>query len=52
MAIHPDLQIYWPYSENWDGKTPPVIVYAPDNADALTAEGFVPLMNNSGGKSL
>ena len=24
-----DLQIYWPYSENWDGKTYPVITYDP-----------------------
>lgn len=48
VAIHPDLQIYWPYSENWDGKTPPVIVYAPDNTNTKTAEGFMPLMNNSG----
>lgn len=24
-----DIQIYWPYSENWDGKTLPVITYDP-----------------------
>lgn len=23
------LQIYWPYSENWDGKTLPIITYDP-----------------------
>lgn len=22
-----DVQIYWPYSEDWDGETPPVITY-------------------------
>ena len=25
------LQIYWPYSENWDGKTLPVITFDPEN---------------------
>ena len=24
-----DVQIYWPYSENWDGKTAPVITFDP-----------------------
>lgn len=24
------LQIYWPYSEDWDGKTMPVITFAPE----------------------
>lgn len=24
-----DIQIYWPYSENWDGETLPVITYDP-----------------------
>lgn len=24
------MQIYWPYSENWDGKSSPVITFAPD----------------------
>lgn len=28
-----DIQIYWPYSEDWDGKTLPVITYAPENED-------------------
>lgn len=26
-----DVQIYWPYSENWDGKTVPVITFDPKN---------------------
>ena len=26
-----DVQIYWPYSENWDGKTMPIITYDPEN---------------------
>lgn len=24
-----DIQIYWPYSEEWDGETPPVITFDP-----------------------
>ena len=24
-----DMQIYWPYSEDWDGQSPPVITYDP-----------------------
>ena len=31
-----DIQIYWPYSEDWDGSQLPVITYAPDSdADTL-----------------
>lgn len=26
-----NIQIYWPYSENWDGKSIPAVTYAPDN---------------------
>ena len=26
-----DLQIYWPYYENWDGKSEPIISFAPDD---------------------
>jgi hypothetical protein len=30
-----DIQIYWPFSENWDGKTLPVITFDPeDDSDA------------------
>lgn len=28
-----DIQIYWPYSEDWDGKTLPAITYAPEDED-------------------
>lgn len=28
-----DMQIYWPYSENWDGKTPPVISFDPESEE-------------------
>lgn len=26
-----DMQIYWPFSENWDGKSYPVITYDPED---------------------
>ncbi len=26
-----DIQIYWPYSEDWDGETLPIITYDPDD---------------------
>ena len=26
-----DIQIYWPYSENWDGKTMPIITFDPED---------------------
>ena len=43
-----DIQIYWPYSENWDGKEIPVITFDPeDGAEAnigyrfsVDSEGF------------
>lgn len=36
---HSDAQIYWPYSENWDGHTYPVITYDP-GTEALANVGF------------
>jgi hypothetical protein len=34
-----DVQIYWPYSEAWDGKSLPVITFDPGDA-ALQNEGY------------
>lgn len=31
------LQIYWPYSEDWDGETMPVITFNPDDAAGYSA---------------
>lgn len=33
LLAESDVQIYWPYSEDWDGETLPVITYAPENED-------------------
>lgn len=30
-----DYQIYWPYSEDWDGKTKPVITFVPEDDSQL-----------------
>ena len=38
---HERLNIYWPYSENWDGITTPVVVYAPQNLSDLRAIGYI-----------
>jgi hypothetical protein len=29
--ISSDIQIYWPYSENWDGRTLPIITFDPED---------------------
>lgn len=36
-----DIQIYWPYSENWDGKTLPIVTYDPGNADDTFNVGWL-----------
>lgn len=35
MLEYGDYQIYWPYSENWDGKTNPVITFVPEDDSQL-----------------
>jgi len=35
-----DYQIYWPYSEDWDGKTKPVITFVPEDVSQLWNYGF------------
>lgn len=34
-----DVQIYWPYSESWDGVTPPIITFDPDDGSE-TSKGY------------
>ncbi|HCQ72373.1 MAG TPA: hypothetical protein DIT75_03100 [Rikenellaceae bacterium] len=34
------LQIYWPYSEDWDGKSMPVITFNPEEASSVSRVGF------------
>lgn len=35
-----NYQIYWPYSENWDGKTLPVITFVPENENQSWNYGY------------
>lgn len=31
LLMNSDIQIYWPYSENWDGVSMPAITFAPED---------------------
>lgn len=35
-----DYQIYWPYSEDWDGETQPVITFVPKDENQLWNYGY------------
>ena len=35
------LQVYWPYSEDWDGRTMPVVTFLPDRAWSPRTDGDV-----------
>lgn len=36
---HSDMQIYWPYSENWDGESLPIISFDPEDGSE-TSVGY------------
>lgn len=40
IIINDFIQIYWPYSENWDGKSAPIIVFAPEDLTDQYAVGY------------
>lgn len=42
-----DMQIYWPYSENWDGETLPIISFDPEDGSE-TSTGYRMLKNEDG----
>lgn len=44
-----DIQIYWPYSDTWDGKTLPVITFDPENGDESNV-GYELLVNDEGAR--
>ena len=46
-----DIQIYWPYSENWDGETLPVITFDPENGSDSN-EGYELVVNPDGSRSV
>jgi len=35
-----DIQIYWPYSENWDGSALPIVTFAPSDDTQETNVGY------------
>ena len=46
-----DIQIYWPFSESWDGETMPVITFDPeDGSDANI--GYRIIVNEDGSRGL
>ncbi len=42
-----DIQIYWPYSENWDGEEFPIITYNPDDGSTANT-GYQLLLDENG----
>lgn len=42
-----NVLIYWPYSEDWDGKELPTLVVAPENEDVEECQGWI-LVNEFG----
>lgn len=44
-----DVQIYWPYYENWDGKSHPVITFDPGDGSE-TNVGYRTVVTNDGGR--
>lgn len=43
---HSNIFIYWPYSEDWDGKELPTLVIAPEDEDVAVCQGWT-LVNES-----
>ncbi len=42
-----DIQIYWPYSEEWDGSTLPVITFDPEDGSEVN-NGFCLIVDDDG----
>lgn len=42
-----DIQIYWPYSDQWDGRTLPVLTFDPENESSSNI-GYLPAADGSG----
>lgn len=40
LLLYGDYQIYWPYSENWDRKTRPIITFVPKDDNQLWNYGY------------
>lgn len=51
MLQSSDLQIYWPYSKNWDGQTYPIITFDPE-FDTGANEGYKLVVDKSGNRTV
>lgn len=49
--ISSDIQIYWPYSENWDGVTAPIYTFNPGD-QSETSTGYEIHMNEFGEREI
>ena len=47
--VSSDIQIYWPYSDGWNGETLPVITFDPEN-EAKTNIGYKLVVNDDGSR--
>lgn len=43
-----NISIYWPYSEDWNGKELPTLVVGPENEDIDECLGWVPMETSDG----
>ena len=46
-----DIQIYWPYSENWDGRTMPIITFDPEDGSEVNI-GYRLFVNDDGSRQV
>ena len=46
-----DIQIYWPYSENWDERQMPVITFDPEDGSEVNT-GYRLIINDDGSRSV
>lgn len=44
-------QIYWPYSENWNGQTLPILTFDPENSSS-TNKGYEIVLNPDGSRDV
>ena len=49
--IRSDIQIYWPYSENWDRTSFPIITFDPED-DSEVNVGYKVVVDENGGRSV
>lgn len=43
-----DIQIYWPYSDEWDGQTLPTITFNPEDGNEDSNYGYKQVVNSEG----